>query len=190
MKNKLLILLGHSNCGKSYTVKELLKTTNFKTCVSHTTRKKGVGEVEGIDYYYVTDDEFDKIKFVENREYNTFENINDKKTEAIWKYGLSESELKDLSKPRVVIVDLHGAMELSEYLNDEVVIVYLEIDEKIRMDRALSRNRESIEEIKRRFADDKKVFKGVENLVHATVNTEQSAQDVCEQILQVYNYYN
>lgn len=190
MQNKLLILLGHSNAGKDFTLKELVKKFKFNSCISHTTRAKRPNEINGVDYHFVSDSQFSNINFIETREYNTFVNIDGLKTKAIWKYGLAVSELENLNTPRIVIVDLKGMKEIYEYLKGEVVLIYLECDEKIRMDRALTRNGESIDEIKRRFLDDKRAFKDVENMVHSTVNTNQPISLIIEQIMGVYNYHN
>jgi len=190
MQNKVLILLGHSNAGKDFTLKELVKRFKFNPCISHTTRPKRPTEVDGVDYHFVSDEEFSNINFIETREYNTFVNIDGLKTKTTWKYGLAVSELDNLNTPRIVIVDLNGMKDIYEYLNGEVVLIYLECDEKIRMDRALSRNGESIDEIKRRFLDDKRAFKDVENIVRTTVNTNQHISSIVEQIMEVYNYHN
>ena len=67
--------------------------------------------------------------------------------------------------------------------------MYLECDENILKSRCLSRG-DYIEEVNRRIHADKKAFKGVEELVHATINTEQPIDSVIEQIMDVYSYYN
>lgn len=77
---------------------------------------------------------------------------------------------------------------INYYGEDNCVWIYLECDENILKSRCLSRN--LILEVNRRIHADKKAFKGIEELVYATINTEQPIDSVIEQIMEVYNYYN
>ena len=55
-KGAMFIIEAPSGTGKGTVIKELLKNdSNIKFSVSVTTRQPRVGEVEGVDYYFVTD---------------------------------------------------------------------------------------------------------------------------------------
>jgi guanylate kinase len=57
---RLLTITGPSAGGKSTLNKYLNDTGKFYSVVSHTTRQQRVGEVDGVDYHFVTDDEFNR----------------------------------------------------------------------------------------------------------------------------------
>ena len=108
MKN-ILILCGKAASGKDtlkrYIVEALeLSGIEFNNVVNTTTRPPREGEVDGVNYHYVTREEFEDLKskdgFVETNYYNN--NY----------YGLSKKELekgKTLSKVMYAIIDINGA---------------------------------------------------------------------------------
>ena len=60
-KNILLVLSSPSGAGKTTLTKKIQQKFNsFKISVSHTTRKPRPNEVDGIDYNFVSIDEFKK----------------------------------------------------------------------------------------------------------------------------------
>ncbi|MBR6069454.1 MAG: guanylate kinase [Ruminococcus sp.] len=61
MKNKgrLIVFSAPSGCGKGTMLAEILKDESFRVSVSATTRKPREGEVEGVNYYYITNEEFE-----------------------------------------------------------------------------------------------------------------------------------
>ena len=63
LKNKglLLIISGPSGVGKGTMCKELVKTENIFYSISATTRKAREGEVEGVNYYFKSEDEFRRM---------------------------------------------------------------------------------------------------------------------------------
>ena len=61
-KGAMFIIEAPSGTGKGTVIKELLKSdSNIKFSVSVTTREPRVGEVEGVDYYFVTDRQYDEF---------------------------------------------------------------------------------------------------------------------------------
>lgn len=61
-KGMLVILSAPSGCGKDTVFKELCKRrTDIVKSVSATTRKPRVGEVDGINYYFKTEEEFARL---------------------------------------------------------------------------------------------------------------------------------
>lgn len=58
-KGGILLLSGPSGCGKSSLLKELYKAIdNYYFSISTTTREPRIGEVDGVDYYFVTQKAF------------------------------------------------------------------------------------------------------------------------------------
>lgn len=62
MKNKgrLIVFSAPSGCGKGTMLAEILKDESFRVSVSATTRKPREGEVDGVNYYFITNEEFEK----------------------------------------------------------------------------------------------------------------------------------
>jgi guanylate kinase len=58
----LITLTGPTASGKTELLKELVKNQAFQKLVSVTTRPKRPGEIEGTDYYFISEDEFQKLK--------------------------------------------------------------------------------------------------------------------------------
>ena len=61
--NKIIIISSPSGAGKTTICKELLKNIkNIKLSISYTTRQKRINEIDGKDYYFVTNKEFVNLK--------------------------------------------------------------------------------------------------------------------------------
>ena len=67
----ILIITGPSGVGKNTIIDALGKKLDFNFSVSHTTRPKRVSEVNGKDYYFISDDEFQSM--INNNELIEFE---------------------------------------------------------------------------------------------------------------------
>ena len=65
----IVILSSPSGAGKTTLVKEISKKNNFKISISHTTRKPRSNEINGKDYFFISENEFkdliNKNKFLE-----------------------------------------------------------------------------------------------------------------------------
>ena len=57
---RVIIISGFAGSGKTVVLEELLKLADYKISVSATARKPRVGEVHGVNYYFMTKAEFDK----------------------------------------------------------------------------------------------------------------------------------
>jgi len=72
-RGKLLVLSGPGGVGKSTVAKELRKEANFYVSISATTRMPRHNELDGIDYFFITDSEFETRKsngdFLESAEF-------------------------------------------------------------------------------------------------------------------------
>ena len=65
----IVILSSPSGAGKTSLVKEISSKNNFSISISHTTRKPRKNEINGVDYFFIKQDEFKKLikkkKFLE-----------------------------------------------------------------------------------------------------------------------------
>lgn len=72
-KGRLIVFSAPSGCGKGTMLAEILKDSLFRTSVSATTRGPREGEVDGVNYHFITREEFDRKVaedcFLEHAEY-------------------------------------------------------------------------------------------------------------------------
>jgi len=116
----LIIISSPSGAGKSTICNMLIKSDlNVILSVSATTRKKRENEIDGKDYYFVTEDEFEELE-VQNQlleSANIFGN----------KYGTPRKMLDDaFSKNSNVLFDIdwQGARQLNEKFNKNKIISF------------------------------------------------------------------
>ena len=115
----MVILSSPSGAGKTTLVKLLSKNNNFNISVSHTTRKPRPNEVNGKDYFFVTDEEFKRL--IKNQEFleyaKVFENY----------YGTSRTPvIQYLEKNQNVIFDIdwQGADQIKNKNMDYKLITF------------------------------------------------------------------
>ena len=146
-ENIMLILSSPSGVGKTTLTKKIQqKYSSFKISVSHTTRKPRSNEVDGIDYNFVSQSEFeDLIKKGKFYEYaKIFENY----------YGTLKSQVDELIKKNDLIFDIdwQGTKQLSKFNNLEFIKIYLIAESKDELKkRLIKRNQNTKAEIEKRF---------------------------------------
>ena len=146
-KNIMVILSSPSGAGKTTITKKIQqKYPSFKISVSHTTRKPRSNEVNGIDYYFVSSEEFEKLinknKFYEYAK--IFENY----------YGTLKKNVDDTIKKNDIIFDIdwQGTKKLSQFKNLKLIKLYLITENKIELKkRLIKRNLDSKKEVEKRF---------------------------------------
>ena len=114
----LIVISGFSGVGKSTVIGNMFKSMpNLRFSVSCTSRKPRPGEKEGIDYYFVTEDEFEKKvandEFLEHT--RTFTNC----------YGTLKCEVDRLLKDGYdILLDINsvGAMNVKKIYPDCVTV--------------------------------------------------------------------
>ncbi|NLJ97542.1 MAG: guanylate kinase [Clostridiales bacterium] len=160
--SRIYIIIGKSATGKDTIYKKLLemKDLNLKTVVMYTTRPIRVSEVDGVEYHFVDEKKLEELKkqnrIIEHRSYNT---IHGK-----WHYFTVNDDQFDLDKYDYLI---HGTLssysQIRDYFGAErVVPLYIEVEDGIRLMRALKRERKQKEpkyaELCRRFLADDEDF--------------------------------
>jgi guanylate kinase len=172
----MLILTGPSASGKTEIAKILVNKNKLKKLVTYTTRPPRLGEVDGIDYHFVSVSDFmtlkDNDEFIETTYYNN--NY----------YGSRKS---DVSPEKVVILDPSGVNKFKECLKDKVVIVFLNTPEKLRVERMTQRG-DSTDLIEKRIKNDRNTFtKDAYNHVDYTYKNEIiNLESLAEEIYNTY----
>ena len=157
------LLIGKSGAGKDTLLKSLVKE-GYKPIVAYTTRPMREGEKEGIDYFFVSAEEFEKLKDGQLTEYRSYNTLFDGNP-AVWSYG---TPIVDPKEDLVGIVDIKAALSFIDcYGPADIDITYIYVDDKERERRAKLRGTFSKEEWDRRLADDKNKFsyKAISNLI-------------------------
>ncbi|MEH6872347.1 guanylate kinase [Bacillus safensis] len=118
--NKLIVLSGHSGSGKTSVMRQVMSNE----VVSFTTRKPRQGEIDGVDYKYISLEKFEELKeqgkLIEQVEYSG--NY----------YGIDQEEFENkLSIGNAfVIVDYHGMQQIKKfYPNCVTVFLYTPYDQ-------------------------------------------------------------
>jgi guanylate kinase len=142
----LFVVAAPSGAGKTSLVKKLLATTpDVVVSVSHTTRPMRPGEQDGVDYHFVSVDEFEKM--VEDAAFLEHALVFDRY------YGTSEAQVrKNLAEGRDVIleIDWQGARQVRKLVENCVSIFILPPSRDVLEQRLRSRAQDSEEVIARR----------------------------------------
>ena len=137
-KSKLFIFTGSTATGKNTLLEQLANKGILKPLISATTRPKRVGGVEGREYHFIPEQEFDESIFAEVREYK----VSNGET---WYYGLTYEEIKGCCENvgnYGVILDVDGMKQIKKVIGDkaEVVTVMLQASYHSRIMRSLNRD--------------------------------------------------
>lgn len=165
MTNKFVALVGASATGKSTVERILQEEYGFNRCISLTSRPKRDYEVDGVDYHFVTVEDFNNLRneglLVEETVFNN------------WHYGLTVSEVEEGG---VVVIEPNGLRQIIERAGREnVFVVYLTYPDKDRLIRSLvTRNDNNVDEVIRRYQADKKDMQGMEDIADVVICNNDS----------------
>ncbi len=168
----MLILCGASASGKTVTALNLQKRYGLVKAITTTTRALREGERDGVDYFFISKEEFEKRlkdgKFVESSLYNG--NY----------YGCGKDQVDD---NKVIVLDPNG-LHAFQALNDpHVITVLLLCNSKKREERMVGRG-DKKEKIEERLKNDQFDFaldkvSGVHLIVHTdNKNIDQVADEI------------
>lgn len=123
-KGRLLIITAPSGAGKTTVVHYLLREFDQQLAfsVSATTRPARSGEVDGVDYYFMTPKEFEAA--IEQDQFAEWEEVY-----AGRKYGTLKSEIERLwSMEKTIVFDLEvvGATRLKKMYPEESLAVFIQ----------------------------------------------------------------
>lgn len=115
----IIIFSGPSGVGKSTIINELIKKKDLYFSISHTTREKRHNEINGVDYFFVADHEFNNLinsnYFIEFEKYGTDY------------YGTGKDQLSKTKLTTVLDVEVNGATKLLEQ-NTKFVGIFIDIE--------------------------------------------------------------
>lgn len=143
----IIVISGYSGVGKSTVIKYMFaKMPKLKFSISCTSRKPRNGEVDGVNYYFIDEQEFEKrIADGEFVEYTrTFTNY----------YGTPKTEIKNaLEQGYDLLLDINsvGAKHIKEYYPKCLTIFINPPSLEVLKQRLIGRGSESEESLKRRL---------------------------------------
>jgi guanylate kinase len=121
---ELVVISGPSGAGKTTIIKKLFEDESLKDklmfSVSHTTRKKREGEVEGQDYFFVSEEEF--MRMVEKGEFIEWAKVHGNL------YGTSYENIKLAQKSGKLLIldiDVQGAEKIREKMGDSAIFIFI-----------------------------------------------------------------
>ncbi len=146
-KNIMVILSSPSGAGKTTLTKKIQqKYQSFKISVSHTTRKPRSNEIDGVDYYFISSEKFEK--FIDEGKFYEYAKIFGNY------YGTLKKSVDEMIKKNDIIFDIdwQGTQQLSRFKNLNLIKIYLVPPNKEELKKRLvKRNQDSPEEVERRF---------------------------------------
>jgi len=145
----MLILSSPSGAGKTTITKKIQqKYQNFKISVSHTTRKPRSNEVDGVDYYFTSNEEFKKL--IKDNKFYEYAKIFDNY------YGTSKKSVQEIiNKKNGVLFDIdwQGTQQLSKFKELNLIKIFILPPDKDELkNRLISRNQDLREVVDKRLS--------------------------------------
>lgn len=163
-RGSLIIISGPTCAGKATVIKELLKNRENTVCpISYTSREMRKGEKEGVDYYFITREEFERK--IENGDFLEYAKVRYGEY-----FGTPKKELEDLlssGKDVILEIDVQGARQVKELFPETILIFILA---------------PSMEELKRRIKE-----RGAEKDINQVIDRFKTAYKEINE-LKKYNY--
>lgn len=148
---KVIAFVGKSAAGKDSLYREFVSAfPNYNPIISCTTRPPREGEIDGVNYYFLSNEEFfDKIKNNEMLEWTSFNG---------WYYGSCLTHFKK-DTINIGVFDPQGVRTLLDREDVDVFICYLHTSDITRLIRTLKREENlNVKEIIRRYYADEDDF--------------------------------
>ena len=184
-------IMGKSSTGKDTIFKLLLERPDIKLkrIISYTTRPIRSNEQPGEEYNFVSIEQKDNLvdsgKVIEIRKYNT--------VHGPWFYFTVDDGKIDLSRDDYIIIGtVESFVKIRDYYGKDLVIpIYIEVDDGVRLTRALEREKRQenpkYEEMCRRYLADQEDF-SAENLNKAQISNifrnDQDSSITCDRIVE------
>ena len=159
---KIFYIMGKSAVGKDriYSVLRRDKELNLKNILLYTTRPIRKGERDGVDYYFIDEEQIQMFQkeeqIIEMRSYQT--------VHGIWRYlTVNDGQFQLEQQSCIMIGTLESYEKMKQYFGSSLLVpIYVKVDDGIRLERALKREREQENtkdsELCRRYLADEKDF--------------------------------
>ena len=176
-KGKVIIISAPSGSGKTTITKFLLsQNLNLVFSVSACSRKKGKNEIDGVDYYFLTNKEFKQR--IQNKDFLEWEEVYKNSF-----YGTLKNEVEDSIKSgRNVIfdIDVKGALSLKEFFKKNSLAIYIDVPSNIIERRLRDRETETEKSINKRLKKIKQegVYKNKFDSIILNIDLQKSKKEI------------
>lgn len=190
----IVILVGKSGAGKTTVAKNLEKMFGYKRVVTYTTRPPRKGEVDGVDYWFIPEDDFFMaIMNDELMEYQEYESSFGKVSYGSSKLDFRKKYLKEDEKNRVIVLNPEGVLNVLKTLDfessfiefDDIEIFYLDVSDSV-LQKRLEKRGDDDKEISRRLTSDAQDIKKIEHLIEEdkihVINGEDDVESICKNV--------
>lgn len=155
-----------SGTGKTTLCRKLVETVDaLKFSVSYTTRKPRKGEINGIHYTFIDEDEFRSM--ITDGEFIEWAQVHDNF------YGTSKKRIEDMMDKGFDVlldIDVQGARQIKEHFPDSILIFVLPPSMDELKKRLLNRMTDSEDVIKKRLKNAKEEIRGYKNYDYVIIN--------------------
>ncbi|MCM1297151.1 MAG: guanylate kinase [Muribaculaceae bacterium] len=123
MKGKIIIVSAPSGCGKSTIINEIMRRGNvdIEFSVSATSRSPRQGEVDGVNYYFLSEDQF--RRHISAGDFIEYEEVYPGRF-----YGTLRSEVErrcDLGHNVVLDIDVKGGINVKNMFGSQAITIFI-----------------------------------------------------------------
>ena len=138
-----IALVGKAASGKDFLKKKLIQR-GMKFGISTTTRAPREGEVDGVDYHFINENQF--LTYVDHGLIVFYQKFNDNY------YGITQQEFQSCD---AVILNVEALDTMAPEVRNSLFVIYLNIDIQVRMERMKERDVSFTDIAQRIYADDR-----------------------------------
>lgn len=165
-KGMLIVLSGPSGVGKNSVLNRIINARqNLRLSISCTTRKPREGEINGKDYYFLTEKEFmDAVSKGEMLEYAKY---------CDYYYGTPKKAVEqelELGRNVILEIEVQGGEQIINKYSDAVSIFIIPPSVNTLSNRLKNRGLDSIDIVKKRIAESRREIKFAERYKYIVVN--------------------
>jgi guanylate kinase len=186
IRGSLVVIAGPTAVGKDTVLKRVLESTNdIEMSISATTRAPRPGEVDGVDYFFVSDKRFDQM--IELGELLEWAVVHGRH-----RYGTPTAGIvaqRDAGKTVILEIDVQGARQIRETLPDALFIFIAPPSFEELARRLAGRGTETLDEQQQRLATAVGELAAKDEFDHVVVNdvVESAAEKVIDLITAHHN---
>ena len=181
-KGLLIVISGPAGSGKGTVNAHLLATGDFVYSVSATTRAPRPGEIDGVNYHFITKDDFkhriENGDMLEHTEYcGNFYGTPKKEAEEVLESG----------KNLILEIEVEGAENVKKKYPDAVLVLLLPPSYSVQEQRLRGRGTETEEKIRERLARAKEEILHANSYDYVVYNRDGMDREAANDILAIVN---
>ncbi len=183
----MFIIVGKSCSGKNAVATELEKR-GYKRCITYTTRPMRDGEVDGVDYHFISNEKFFEMR--DNGEFAEYKTYIAEFGKVYYGSAIKDFDTDFISDKKFIILTPDGVRDVKRNTGIDFIVIYLFANLETIQKRLKNRGDDPLE-AKRRIETDIRDFKGFElesnRLIYNNLNSNiESVVDKIELYLSTF----